>query len=136
MVCAVELGSRKSSKKGKYMQNTVDERNVVIETGKLLQDLNAQDVIVLDLDGKSSIADYFVLATVTSYAQLKGMVNNLRDFFHERNIELKSGNKHLDDDIWILLDCHYFLVHLMTKEARDFYGLEKLWFESKEVPIS
>lgn len=108
----------------------------VKETGVLLTELKAQDVTILDLDGKSSIADYFILATVTSYAQLKGLVNNLRDFFHDHDIEMKSGNKHLEEDIWVLLDCHYFLVHLMTKEAREFYGLEKLWFESKEVPFS
>lgn len=115
---------------------TQSELDQVIKTGKLLVDLKAQDVKILDLDGKSSIADFFILATVTSYAQLKGLVNNLRDFFHENQIEMKSGNKHLEEDIWVLLDCHYFLIHLMTKEAREFYGLEKLWFESKEVSLS
>jgi len=108
----------------------------VMKAASYLVESKAIDVRVIDLDGRSSIADYFVVATVTSYAQLRGLVRGLQEYLAEEGIPIKSGAKHLTEDIWTLLDCEFFLVHLMTEEAREFYGLEKLWFEGKllEVP--
>ena len=113
-----------------------NEENWVRSTALFLHESKAADVKLLDLRGLSGIADYFVLATVTSYAQLKGLVNNLQDFFADQGIPCKSSGKHLQEDIWTLLDCEYFIVHLMSKEARDFYSLEKLWFEAADIDLN
>ncbi len=117
------------------MLDNSEQKESVIKTGIFLTEQRAQDVTVIDLKGKSSIADYFIIATVTSYAQLKGLVKNVQDFFHTEDIYCKSGGKHLSEDVWTLLDCDYFIVHFMTKEAREFYALERLWFEGEKLEL-
>lgn len=112
------------------------EKAWVISTAHFLGELKAEDLKVLDMRKLSGIVDYFLIATVNSYAQLKGLVNNLKAFFAEQGIPCKSSGKHLSEDIWTLLDCEYFVVHLMTREARAFYALEKLWFEAEQLEIS
>ncbi|WP_238565743.1 ribosome silencing factor [Spirochaeta lutea] len=104
-------------------------------TAQFLKESNAGDVSLIDLTGRSSIADYFVIGTVSSFAMLKGLVRNLQEFFSEQDVYTRGSTKHLREDIWTLIDCGHFLVHLMTKEARDFYALERLWFEGQSIDI-
>jgi ribosome-associated protein len=105
----------------------------VVNTAKYMKDIKLIDVAGLDLRGKSSITDYYLISTVNSYGQLKGAVKQLHEFFYEQGIECRGGKKQSEENNWVLLDCDYFIIHLMTKEARDFYDLEKLWFEAPTI---
>lgn len=107
----------------------------VLDTGKYMTDIKLIDVKGLDLRGKSSITDYYLIATVNSHGQLKGAVKQLHEYFYEHNIDCRGGKKQSEEDNWTLLDCDYFIIHLMTKEARQFYDLEKLWFEAESLGI-
>ena len=102
----------------------------VLSTRELLSSLNVEDVKGLDLRGMSSVTDYYLIATVNSYGQLKGVVRQLHEHFYTEGIDCRGGKKQNSEDNWTLLDCHHFFVHLMTREARQFYDIEKLWFEA------
>lgn len=108
--------------------------NAVLKVSTFLIDAKAQDVLVLDISKQSGFADYFVIATLNSFGQLRGLLKNLDDELMDMGIHTKGAKKSLnDDDTWVLLDCGDFIIHLMLKAARDFYALEKLWHDSPRL---
>jgi ribosome-associated protein len=111
------------------------EYSRVIHTGEYMNQIKLEEVVGLDLRGKSSITDYYLIGTVNSYGQLKGAVKQLHEYFYENGISCRGGKKQNEEDNWTLLDCDNFIIHLMTREARGFYDLEKLWFEAEKLEI-
>ena len=107
---------------------------VVRDCARFLRDEKAQDVQVLQVSVRSSFADFFVIATAQSAGQLKGFVRNVDEVLARHGVRAKGGKRSVnDDDTWVLLDCGEFIVHLMLREAREFYDLEKLWFDSPRL---
>ncbi len=113
-------------------ENSVDRH--VLNTGSYMKEIKLEEVAGLDLRGKSSITDYYLIATVNSFGQLKGAVRLLHEYFYKQGIECRGGKKQSEDN-WTLLDCEYFIIHLMTRDARAFYDLEKLWFEAATLEM-
>ncbi len=93
---------------------------------KSLENLKAQEIVVLDVKGKASFTDVMIVASGTSDRHLKAMAN-------EVHIDAKAaGNPPLstegeDTRNWILVDLGDVVVHLMRPETREMYELEKLW---------
>lgn len=93
---------------------------------KSLDDDKAQDVVVVDLAGKTEFADYLVIASGTSQRQVGAMADHLRERIKakgHRDIAVE-GAKGSD---WVLIDAGDVVVHLFRPEMRQFYALEKLW---------
>lgn len=86
----------------------------------------AEDVVVIDLAGKTEIADYMVVATGQSSRQVGAMATHLNQKIKELGIKdvHVEGESQCD---WVLLDAGDVIVHLFRPEVRDFYGLEKMW---------
>ncbi len=101
----------------------------LIET--VLADGQAEDVIALNLAGKSTMADYMVIATAMSQRQVGALAQNLvRQIklgkFSAPNVEGRTQGD------WVLLDAGDVIVHLFRPEVRAFYNLEKMW--TAELP--
>ena len=91
-----------------------------------LEDDQAEAIVVIELDGKSSIADYMVIASGTSSRHVKALVDNVAEKAG------KAGHKPIgvegeEGGEWVLLDLRDTLVHVMLPKMREFYNLEKLW---------
>ena len=86
----------------------------------------AQDVVVIDLVGKTSIADYMVIASGQSQRQVGAMADHLRDIVKTAGCEAVALEG-TDDCNWVLLDAGDVVVHLFRPEVREFYDLEKIW---------
>jgi ribosome-associated protein len=99
---------------------------------ELAEDKKAADIVLLDLTGLTTMADYFVICSGGSERQLDaiatGIVGNLRD---ERVKPL--GREGTSASHWVLLDFGSVIVHVFTPPERDYYGLEKHWSEAKTV---
>lgn len=108
---------------------------IVMQTASFMNDIKLIDVSGLDLRGHSSVTDYYLIATVNSYGQLKGAVKQLHDYFYQQNIDCRGGKKQSEEDNWTLLDCGDFFIHIMTAEARQFYDLEKLWHQAGKISL-
>jgi ribosome-associated protein len=94
----------------------------------LLADHNGGDVATLDLRELGSWTDFFVVATVTSRTHTEGLIKAVKDYCKENDIEMHRGRRRLaPGDEWALMDLGTVVVHLMTKAAREFYDLERLW---------
>jgi len=96
---------------------------------------NGQDPVALDLSGLHGWTDYFVIASATSSTHLRGMARHLLDFCAARGIEVLRQPRIGEDEEWVLVDCGWLVVHLMSARAREFYELEKLWFQAEKLPV-
>ncbi|WP_083098189.1 ribosome silencing factor [Pseudophaeobacter leonis] len=91
-----------------------------------LDEDKAEDVVQIDLRGKTAIADFMVIATGRSSRQVTGISEKLSDRLkHEYGIISKIEGRDTGD--WVLIDTGDVIVHVFRPEVREFYQLEKLW---------
>ena len=95
-------------------------------------DTRANNVVVLDLRGLSSVTDFFVICSGNSDTHVEGIANNIEEKLEEHSAKLwhREGGRRAT---WILLDYIDAIVHIFTEEVRDFYGLERLWGDAPRV---
>ena len=98
---------------------------------KSLSDIRAEDIVQIDLRGKSSIGDYMVIATGRSSRQINAIANNLVDHL-KKTLQFSARIEGKDSDDWILVDTGDIIVHIFRPEVREFYQLEKMW----ETPLT
>ena len=114
------------------MADNANEKTVK-EIAAFIEEHNGQDTVVLNISELNSWTDYFIITTVTSSGHLRGLLNQLYQKLDEEKIVLLHHHKKADDERWVLLDCGFFVIHLMNQEAREFYNLEKLWFNGEKI---
>lgn len=91
-----------------------------------LEDDKAGDIVVIDLSGKSSIADYMVVASGQSTRQVGAMTDHLLELFRKNGLRGAKVEGRSRSD-WVLVDAGDVVIHLFRPEVREFYKLEKLW---------
>jgi len=101
-----------------------DKIRALVETS--LEDDKAVDIVIIDLAGKTEIADFMVIASGQSTRQVGAMANNLSQRLKESGVKDVTIEGAGQSD-WVLIDAGDVLVHLFRPEVRDFYALEKLW---------
>jgi ribosome-associated protein len=98
-----------------------------------LDDDKALDVVSIPLGGKSSIADYMVIASGRSTRQVASMAQKLTERIKRelgRNVRVEG----LPVGDWVLLDADDVIVHLFRPEVRSFYNLERMWAFEERAP--
>ena len=105
-----------------------------LEIAQLLEDGKGQNVVVLDVSELNSWTDYFVIATISSSAHWQGLFRQVKDYAKENELEIhKTAQKSSQGDEWNLIDLGSIVVHLMSRDAREFYELERLWHAGKQL---
>jgi len=107
------------------MENVYDLKNKIL---KILDNNKAIDVVSIELEGKSSIADYMIVASGTSSRHIQALSEQVLEQFKKSGIiNCKiEGTGSLD---WKLIDGIDLIVHIFNPEKRKFYELEKMWSE-------
>ena len=95
----------------------------IIET--TLDDGKAEDIQVIDLEGKSSIANYMVVASGTSNRHVAALAEHVQLKLKENGYQSVSEGEEKAD--WVLIDAYDVIVHIFKPEVRAFYSLEKMW---------
>lgn len=91
-----------------------------------LDDDKAEEVVTIDLAGKSAMADFMVIASGRSSRQVSSIAEKLADRVkHETGVICRMEGKEAGD--WVLIDCGDVVVHVFRPEVRAFYQLEKMW---------
>lgn len=111
-------------------ENNLSTVQVVRICCEALEDKKAVDLVVLDMRGKSTITDYFILATGQSESQLRAMRLALEGVCKTRQIDL-LGVDFEPRSGWLVVDGFDFMVHLFLPEQREHYSLDILW---KDAP--
>ena len=93
---------------------------------KSVDDDKAEDVIEIDLRGRSDVADYMVICSGRSSRQVASISEKLADRLKQQfRINAKMEGKETGD--WVLIDTGDVIVHVFRPEVREFYQLEKMW---------
>lgn len=94
-----------------------------------------KDIRVLETDGVTTLADYFVLCSGSSAPQLKALADAGEKAMKDHGILPHHVEGHRGGT-WILQDYGDVVVHVFDKEARPFYDLDRLWADAKTVDLS
>jgi len=90
-----------------------------------LEDDKGEDILVIDLRGRSSMADHMVIASGNSSRQVVAMAEHLAEKLKQRR--LRVALEGLSQADWVLLDAGDVVVHLFRPEVRSYYNLERMW---------
>ncbi len=102
---------------------------------KQLDDDQAQEVVTIDLEGKTSIADHMVIASGRSTRQVASMAQKLAEAIKKNGfgpVKLEG----LPAADWVLIDAGDVVVHLFRPEVRSFYNLERMWAFGDAPPVA
>jgi ribosome-associated protein len=91
----------------------------------ILSDKKAEDIVRINLKGKSTIADYLVIATGHSLRQLAAIADSVKQSLKDLGYQVSIEGMEQSD--WVLIDAQDIIIHLFRPEARSFYNLEKMW---------
>jgi len=107
-------------------QELAFSRHLVTVIERSLDDDKAEEPVVIDLSGKSSIADYMVIASGRSARQVAAMADHLQRKLKAAGA-VRLSVEGLQRSDWVLIDAGDVIVHLFRPEVRGFYNLEKMW---------
>ena len=111
----------------------IDKRVDIIIEASL--DKKAFDIKVLDIKELTTVADYFIILSGNSTIQTTAIADEIAGKMEEEGYNLLGKEGH-ESARWILLDFGDIIVHVFHKEDREFYNLEKLWIDGKEININ
>ena len=92
----------------------------------------AIDIVMLDLRRVSPIADYFVIMSADSSRQIEGLEEDITRALKEEQVS-RFHREGTYASGWVLLDFSGVIVHIFGPEERDFYDLERLWYQAPQV---
>lgn len=90
-----------------------------------LEDNKAEDVVVMDLRGKTSLASFMVVASGTSQRHVASLAEKVQQ--NLKNAGYTSSTEGEDKADWVLIDAFDVIIHLFKPEVREFYSIEKMW---------
>jgi len=97
--------------------------------------MKAQDIVTIDLQGKSAIGDYMVVASGTSNRHVASVSDRVVESLERTGIKglRVEGMPHCD---WVAIDAGDIIIHLFRPEVRSFYALEKMWMGGGKPPAA
>jgi len=93
-----------------------------------LDDMKAQEILVIDVAARTSVTDFMVIATGTSSRHVQAVADNVAEKVKEAGL-MPLGSEGRGNSDWVLIDLGDAVVHVMTAQAREYYDLERLWGE-------
>jgi ribosome-associated protein len=111
----------------------IDKRVDIIIEASL--DKKAFDIKVLDIKELTTVADYFIIVSGNSTIQTNAIADEIEEKMEEEGYNLLGKEGH-ESARWILLDFGDIIVHVFHREDREFYNLDKLWIDGKEININ
>ncbi len=103
-----------------------DAKGLADAIAEILDSKKGRDIKVMHVEDKTVIAEYFVLCTGNSSTQVKALAGEVEYRTEQRGLSPYSVEGR-DNNSWILLDYSNVIVHIFSREAREFYNLEKLY---------
>lgn len=110
---------------------SLDLANRIVE---IIVDGLGEDVLILDLTDVTTIADYFVLCTANSLRHLSALQGAIREQMKKEDVDLLAKSVEGNSDAgWILIDYNSVIVHVFSREMREYYQLAQLWRSARTV---
>ncbi len=106
--------------------NADDARAVADAIAEVLDSKKGRDIKVLYVEDKTVLAEYFVLCTGNSSTQIKALAGEVEFRLGERGVPAYNVEGR-DNNSWLVLDYSNVIVHIFSRESREFYNLDKLY---------
>lgn len=100
---------------------------------KILSDKKAQNIVYIEVSDKTSLCDYFVIAGGRSTTQVKSVSENLEEKMEKAYGLIPRRAEGIKEGRWAVVDYADVIVHVFNDEERDFYRLERLWEDGKNL---
>ena len=100
---------------------------------RLLSDKKAGDIVYIDVAEKTSLCDYFIVCSGRSSTQVKSLAENLEEKLEKEYGEMPRSREGVREGRWAVVDYADVIVHIFSDEERDFYNLERLWEDGKNI---
>ncbi|TDF96780.1 ribosome silencing factor [Paenibacillus piri] len=95
-------------------------------------DKKAMNIVTLNLQGISLIADYFIICHGNSETQVQAIAAEVRKKADEQGVRVR-GLEGMDTARWVLIDLGDVVVHVFHRDDREYYNIERLWSDAKVV---
>ena len=116
--------------------NTVNKNMAPLEVVRAVcqaaDAMKAEDIVILDLRGRTFFTDYFVIMSGRSTRHVQSIAETIEEKLGRKRSASAEGRQ---EGHWILLDLDDVIVHVFYRESRLFYNLEELWHDAPRVPI-
>ena len=113
-----------------------EPKELALLAAKALSDKKGKEIQVLEIADLTTLADYFVIATGSSNTQINALIDNVEKVLTEEAGEEPLHREGYRGGTWVLLDYGCIAVHVFNAEAREFYDLERLWRDGKNIDLS
>ena len=111
-------------------------KELALLAAQALSEKKGKEIQVLEIADLTTLADYFVIATGASNTQINALVDSVEKKLSEEAQEEPLHREGYRGGTWVLLDYGCIAVHVFNGEARDFYDLERLWRDGKNVDLT
>jgi len=117
-------------KQKKSKHNPTGNQNDAQRISELMLDKKAVDIIMIDVRKITTLTDFFVVCTSESEPQSRAITDHINQRMKEEGVKSWhiEGYEHLD---WVLIDFVHIVVHIFSKETREYYEFERLWADGK-----
>ncbi|KRM57398.1 ribosome silencing factor [Secundilactobacillus malefermentans] len=113
----------------------MDSKQILEIAAKAAEDKRADDIVALDMEGLSTVTDYFLIMNGGSKRQVQAITDEIMDKMAEAGAEVKRVEGR-DAGRWVLIDLGDVFVHVFDEDDRTHYNLEKLWSDAPFVDLS
>ena len=111
-------------------------KELALRAAMVLDDRKGLSVKLLEVADVTSIADYFLICTGTSAPHVKTLCDSVEAVVADELGEPLLHREGHRGGTWVLLDFGCLVVHVFTNETREFYNLERLWNDAKQIPLN
>ncbi|MTI89626.1 MAG: ribosome silencing factor [Balneolaceae bacterium] len=118
-----------------YSENDLQPAEMLNIITEALLSKKAQDITVLDVSELTTLTEYFVVCHGKSDVQIKALADAAMEEVKKQTGENVWKKEGLHARSWVILDYVNIVVHVMSKEKRDFYGIEHMWNDAKITQI-
>ena len=115
------------------MSNTTNQRQQIIE---LLQDMKAENIVVINTGEESPITDWVIVCEGTSFVHVGAIATKIRTHFKQVEGMLPYHMEGDDANRWVAIDYTDIVVHIMLPQLREYYKIEELWAEYPQETIA
>ena len=110
-------------------------KNLMEEIVRAADGKKALEIVVMKVDDKTTLTDYFVIMTGTSSTHIRALADEIEEKV-KRNLETLPHHREGVTSSWVLVDYESVVVNVFQQEARELYALERLWGDGTRVDIS
>ena len=110
-------------------------KEIALASVRALDEKKGGEIAAIEIADLTTLADYFVIASGTSNTQINALCDAVEKALKEQG-EAPLRREGYRDGTWVLLDYGCVAVHVFSQEAREFYDLERLWRDGKQVDLT